>query len=371
MRKKVVAFLISVSTLIVALVWYWGEVLTVPLCKKMICFHSPVLGNQIEKRRDDFWNEWTKTLFPVYRLCEQFEDKQMDLLLAENQNAVETRDSQTIMQSETTETTEITEVIQPVEEPQIICPIDMNLLHDFTYLTEHIYQIDSSTTADAALLSVDKFLSFDATLAPNVEGPQVLIYHTHSQETYVDSVAGDCNTSVVGVGDYLTELLTEKGISVLHHKGEYDVGDRDHAYSNAAGPLQKILEENPSIEVVIDLHRDGVAETTHLVTEIDGRPTAKIMFFNGLCRTKEGVLSQQNPYLEQNLALSFQMQLAANQYYPGLTRRIYLKAYRYNMEYCPKSMLIEVGAQTNTVLEAKNAMIPLAEILSKVLQNPT
>lgn len=368
MRKKIVAFFISVLTLIVALVWYWGEVLTVPLCEKMICFHSPVLGNQMEKRKDDFWNEWTKTLFPIYLLCQKMEDKQMDLLLAENQNAVESTESQSIMQSETTE---ITEVIEPVEEPQIICPIDWNLLHDFTYLTENIYQIDSSTTADASLLSADKFLAFDATLAPNVEGPQVLIYHTHSQETYVDSVAGDSNTSVVGVGDYLTQLLTEKGISVLHHKGEYDVGDRDHAYSNAAGPLQKILEENPSIEVVIDLHRDGVADTTHLVTEIDGRPTAKIMFFNGLCRTREGELSQQNPYLDQNLALSFQMQLAANQYYPGLTRRIYLKAYRYNMEFCPKSMLIEVGAQTNTVLEAKNAMIPLAEILSKVLQNPT
>ena len=129
------------------------------------------------------------------------------------------------------------------------------------------------------------------------------------------------------------------------------------------------MDDNPSIQVVIDLHRDGIAETTHLVTEQNGKQMAKIMFFNGLCySTSTGTLaSYPNPYLDQNLALSFQMQLAANEYYPDFTRRIYLKAWRYNMHFCPKSMLIEVGAQTNTLEEAMNAMEPLADILDKVL----
>jgi len=61
------------------------------------------------------------------------------------------------------------------------------------------------------------------------------------------------------------------------------------------------------------------------------------------------------------------MQLAAAEYYPGYTRKIYLKGYRFNMHYCPKTLLVEVGAQTNTVQEAKNAMVPLADILNKVL----
>jgi stage II sporulation protein P len=74
-----------------------------------------------------------------------------------------------------------------------------------------------------------------------------------------------------------------------------------------------------------------------------------------------------NPYLEDNLAFSFQMQLAAAEYYPDFTRKIYLKGYRYNMHYCPKSLLVEVGAQNNTLEEAKNAMEPLADVLSKVL----
>ena len=74
-----------------------------------------------------------------------------------------------------------------------------------------------------------------------------------------------------------------------------------------------------------------------------------------------------NPYLEDNLALSFQLQLAAAEYYPDFTRQIYLKGYRYNMHYCPKSLLVEVGAQNNTFEEAKNAMEPLADILDRVL----
>ncbi len=203
--------------------------------------------------------------------------------------------------------------------------------------------------------------------------PQILIYHTHSQEGYADSVPGDPSHTVVGVGDYLTKLLTEQyGLNVIHHKGEYDVGDRDHAYSKAGPALEQILAENPSIEVVIDLHRDGVAETTRLVTNIGGMQMAQVMFFNGLSRTtKTGNIDYlANPYIADNLAMSFQMQLKAAEYYPGFTRRIYLKGYRYNMHYCPKTLLVEVGAQTNTVQEAMNAMVPLADVLNKVLTGP-
>ena len=76
----------------------------------------------------------------------------------------------------------------------------------------------------------------------------------------------------------------------------------------------------------------------------------------------------ENPNIADNLAFSFQMQLKAAEYYPDLTRRIYLKGYRYNMHYCPKTLLVEVGAQTNTVEEAMNAMIPLEDVLSDVLR---
>ena len=112
-----------------------------------------------------------------------------------------------------------------------------------------------------------------------------------------------------------------------------------------------------------------MGEQTHLVTEIDGKQTAQIMFFNGMSRTKAngniGYLA--NPYIQDNLAFSLQMQLAAMAKYPGFTRHIYLKGYRYNMHFKPKSLLIEAGAQTNTVDEMRNAVTYLADVLDTVL----
>lgn len=243
-------------------------------------------------------------------------------------------------------------------------------LYDFDYLIHSFYQVDRTTTIDGTQLNPDLLLGKSMKITTGKEAPQILIYHTHSQEGYCDSIPGDASTTVVGVGEYLTSLLREKyGFNVMHHTGEYDVVERDAAYSYAGPALEQILAENPSIEVVIDLHRDGVAETTHLVSEVNGKQSAKVMFFNGLSRTtKNGNLTNlPNQYIADNLAFSFQMKLAAEEYYPGFTRSIYLKGYRYNMHYCPKSLLVEVGAQTNTLQEAKNAMEPLADLLHKVL----
>ena len=93
------------------------------------------------------------------------------------------------------------------------------------------------------------------------------------------------------------------------------------------------------------------------------------MFFNGLSRTKANgnIDYLKNPYIEDNLAFSLQMQISAANKYPGFTRRIYLRGYRYNMHLKPKTLLIEAGAQTNTVEEMRNAMEVLADTLDNVL----
>lgn len=249
--------------------------------------------------------------------------------------------------------------------------IDRTQLADYETLVRNFYAIDANTMAGSDQLSVEKLLGMDMTLPQEGDGPQILIYHTHSQEAFADSVPGDVNTGIVGVGECLTKILTEQyGYRVLHNTGQYDVETRDNAYSRALPAVEQILAENPSIQVILDLHRDEVAEETKLVTDIQGRPTARFMFFNGLSRTRKtgdiDYLANENQ--EANLAFSFQMQLKAAEYYPGLTRRIYLKGYRYNMHLRPRTLLVELGAQNNTVEEAINACDPLAHILDMVLK---
>ena len=268
---------------------------------------------------------------------------------------------------ETTAGTALSNFRPAVQQVQI----DRTQLADYETLVRNFYAIDANTMAGSDQLSVEKLLGMDMTLPQEGDGPQILIYHTHSQEAFADSVPGDVNTGIVGVGECLTKILTEQyGYRVLHHTGQYDVETRDNAYSRALPAVEQILAENPSIQVIIDLHRDEVAEETKLVTDIQGRPTARFMFFNGLSRTRKtgdiDYLTNENQ--EANLAFSFQMQLKAAEYYPGLTRRIYLKGYRYNMHLRPRTLLVELGAQNNTVEEAINACDPLAHILDMVLK---
>ena len=226
---------------------------------------------------------------------------------------------------------------------------------------------------DSDQLNADDLLGRSMKIDTGTGGPKVLIYHTHSQEEFADSMPGDTSTSIVGVGEYLTQLLNDKGIETIHDTGVYDIIngklDRSNAYEYAGKAVEKILEENPTVEVLIDLHRDGVAEGTHLVTQINGKPTAKIMFFNGLSRSRtNGVIDYlPNPYIQDNLAFSLQMQLASESLYPGFVRHIYLRAYRYNLHLLPKSLLVEAGAQTNTVEEMRNAMEVLADTLAHVI----
>ncbi|MCL2050735.1 MAG: stage II sporulation protein P [Lachnospiraceae bacterium] len=266
-------------------------------------------------------------------------------------------------------------LISPNREP-FTAPLDKAFAYDwaagFTYeeLINNFYAIDPTTHATEAILNLDSLRNRDLRINKEVNGPQILIYHTHSLEGFSDSIPGDESTTIVGAGARLAEILTEKyGFEVLHHTTGYDLLGRDYAYSNALPDIEELLKENPSIQVVIDLHRDEMKEGRKLVMDLGGRPTAQFMFFNGLSYTRQtGPIEYlENPYINENLAFSFQAQVAANEYYPGITRKIYLRAYRYNMHVLPRTTLIELGAQTNTVEEIMNACEPLAHVLSLVL----
>lgn len=261
---------------------------------------------------------------------------------------------------------------QPAKEKSVVYTKEQ--LSDIEFIKSNFYTEDATTKIKESQLTYDKLLGFDGALKQDNSQPQILIYHTHSQETYIDSDPTRAETTIMGVGEYLTRILRDQyGFHVIHHLGQYDVKSRDYAYTEAAKGVEAVLAQYPSIEVVIDLHRDAVPENTKLVTTIQGKEVAKFMFFNGLSYTRElgELTSLPNPYVQDNLSFAFQMNLAAQEYYPGITRKIYLKGYRYNMHYRAKSLLVELGAQTNTVEEAMNACEPLAHIIAMVLKGET
>lgn len=240
-------------------------------------------------------------------------------------------------------------------------------------LIQNFYIVNPTTAIDHNVFNVEKLLQKDCTMKKNKTEPQILIYHTHgASEKFSDSRKGEAEDSVIGVGEYLAQLLRSRGYQVIHDETPYDLIngaiDRNKAYNEALTGLEKTLAENPDIEVLIDLHRDASKNGEKRVTTIGGKSTAQIMFFNGLSRNLNGEIAYlENPNLQGNLAFSLQMKLKAMKLYPDLTTRIFLKGYRYNLHLREKSLLIELGNEANTVEESKNAMVPLAEILDRVL----
>lgn len=242
-----------------------------------------------------------------------------------------------------------------------------------SYLLRKFYIADSSTSIDNHVFQVKKLVDMDLTLKKESK-PQILIFHTHgASEAFIDSRAGKKEDSIVGVGNVLANILSEKyGYQVLHDKTEYDRIhgriDRNKAYNNAYNGLQKTLEKYPSIQIIIDLHRDGVGNKVQRITRVAGKRTAQVMFFNGLSRNSSGNIAYlHNDNLQGNLAFSLQLKMECMKRFENFARPVYLKGYRYNMHLRKRYTLIELGNENNTLQEAKNAMEPLAMALNAVL----
>ena len=110
-----------------------------------------------------------------------------------------------------------------VEQPVPGMDLSIERLRDFEYLTSNLYTIDSSTMIGPEQLNVDDLLNRSMKIDQSTGGPKILIFHTHSQEEFADSIPGDPSTSIVGIGEYLTQLLNADGIETLHDSGVYDI----------------------------------------------------------------------------------------------------------------------------------------------------
>ena len=338
----------------------------------------------IEEKTQETWLETDKqTLAQIARENGKYLGQQMQSKNKTEEDNIEEKKEEELKTNLKTDTnskalteTETTAAAQQAAVlPHPLLDLSPDRLADYDFLLNNFYIVDENTDASAANLNAAQFLAEDFSLSHGPLEPQILIYHSHSQETFADSREGEESDTIVGVGDYLTSLLTEKyGYQVMHIKEAFDMMsgelDRNKAYDYACDYVEKVLEENPSVEVVIDLHREGVDEDRRLVTEINWKTTAQILFYNGLSYTNtQGQVDYlPNPYIPDNLAFSFQLEYQAALYYPDFYRGIYLAGLRYNLHLRKRSLLLEAGAQTNTVQEVKNAMEPFADILNRVLK---
>ncbi|MFI3174929.1 MAG: stage II sporulation protein P [Bacillota bacterium] len=252
------------------------------------------------------------------------------------------------------------------------------VLEDFELTKQVYFAVPSTTTLTERKLNVKEALLYDFTITPTLDEPKILLFHTHANEYFRDSdMSLGLEEGIVGTAEILIRILeNEYGISVLHCKEQFDVvdgeGRRTGAYERMEEPIRTILAENPSIEMTIDLHRDGVADNVHLVTEIGEKNYAQLMFVNGVTTLLQDGLAVpatnlENPYIQENLAMSLQLQLIAESRFDNLMRKIYLNPYRLSTHMMPRALLIEVGAQTNTKEEAANSMVLLARMLADVL----
>ncbi len=239
------------------------------------------------------------------------------------------------------------------------------------------YVVDSRAGVTKDMFNFEEFEKQDLTLTtPTDTEPKVLIFHTHGNEQYKDSK--DISEGVYLLGETLEKELEEKyGINTIHIEKRYDIVDGQTqilgAYERMEPDVQAVLKKYPSIEVCIDIHRDGLPGDMKQVVDINGEKYAPLMFVNGLSSfNNKGVVEPltdlENPNLDTNLAFSYRLKQATNTKYNGLFKDIYLNAYRYSLHMKPKSILLEVGAQNNTVDEAVRSTEKFAEILAGVLK---
>ena len=208
-------------------------------------------------------------------------------------------------------------------------------------------------------------------------GPQVLIVHTHTTESFTDSgktkyTSSDSDRStdneknMVAVGNVIKEILESEGIGVIHDTTVHDYPSYSGAYTRSMATVQKNLKAYPSIKLVLDVHRDGIVgqDGTKLkvLTEINGENVAQCMFVIG----SNAVLKHDNWIY--NMRLACNLQRYANENFPGLMRAINLRKERFNQQVPANSIIIEVGSNGNTLEEAKCGAKFMAKTISAVLK---
>ncbi len=269
------------------------------------------------------------------------------------------------------------EILDTQSELQTVAKVDNEVPTSATtqVVSEHnkkdIYNVTYST------VQIRNQTSFELTpemLTPDItfDKSNIVIFHTHTSESYTPSEAYpyvasgnfrtlDTNANVVGVGNELTSRLNQKNINVVHDTTFHDYPEYNGAYTRSLQTVQNILSST-SADLVIDLHRDAIADSSYGPSVMIGEEkAAQLMFVMG---SSEGGLS--HPNWINNLKIAVKIQEKANEMYPGLFKPILLSKYRYNEHLAKGSCIIEVGATGNTMEECLTSMKYLAEVINAI-----
>lgn len=227
----------------------------------------------------------------------------------------------------------------------------------------------------AALLSRPSTLDF------SVDEPTILIVHTHASESYTPEAgkayetAGafrtlDTDYSVIQVGKALAETLRSYGLQVVHDATINDYPSYNDSYANSLSRIEAWKKQYPSLQMVIDLHRDAAEDeqgnAVALTAEVNGADCAQLMLVVG---TDQGGLY--HPNWQENLANALKLQSVLEGMYPGLCRSLNLRTERFNQHETPGSILVEVGCTGNTLTQAKRSAVLLGEALASMIESLT
>ena len=204
------------------------------------------------------------------------------------------------------------------------------------------------------------------------EEPTVLIYHTHATESYTPQPGEKYQESspyrtlsdqynMVSIGDRVAELLEAGGVKVIHDRELHDYPDYNTSYNSSRASVQRYLAQYPSIQLVLDIHRDASGDNNNQMTTsatVDGEESAQIMLVAAI-----GTDSRPVPRWRENLAMGLKLQTQLERTAPGITRYVNLRASRFNQDLSPGSILVEIGAAGDTHEKAMKAAEVLAEAI--------
>lgn len=209
-----------------------------------------------------------------------------------------------------------------------------------------------------------------------IDNKNVLIFHTHSCESYTSSDAftytptgnyrtTDLNYTVTRVGTEFATQLQQYGINTIHNTDYHDYPAYNGSYTRSLQTVENILKTNPA-DIIIDLHRDAIGSRPDYapIVKIGDDVAAQIMYVIG---TNEGGLN--HPNWQQNLKFAIKVQQKAEEMYPGLFKPLMLTEYRYNQHAGKYASIMEVGATGNTLEQCLNSMKYLARVLDEVMKS--